>query len=169
MSKLINSLTTLTTHLFPFKPIANMTTSTPKPNTMKTRILIISDTHTTPLAAPSSIQPFRQPLPKVDLLLHCGDLTMQGNISEYERTLDMLAKIDAGVKLVIAGNHDRTLDERWMATHQHHLSHEARGAHGPARELWFGEGGRARREGVRMLEEGVHEVELVNGAVVKVS
>ena len=29
-----------------------------------------------------------------------------------------------------------------------------------AREMWFGEQGRARKEGVRMLEEGVHDVEL---------
>jgi len=78
---------------------------------VKTRFLIISDTHT---ASPNDNGgdngiAFRPPLPKTDVLLHCGDLTMVGLLHEYEKTLDMLEGIDADLKLVIAGNHDITL------------------------------------------------------------
>ncbi|THY09682.1 Metallo-dependent phosphatase [Aureobasidium pullulans] len=134
-----------------------------EPQTVKTRILIISDTHSTPLQPTTSPKPFRQPLPSADILIHCGDLTMKGLTSEYHKTLDLLASIDAPIKLVIAGNHDRTLDKTWMEKHQNHLWDGE--TYEEAREFWFGEKGRARREGVVMLEEGVHEVPLKNGGV----
>lgn len=140
------------------------------PLTVKTRILIISDTHSAPLAPSSSSQPFRRPLPSADVLIHCGDLTMVGLPSEYHKTLDMLASIDAPVKLIIAGNHDRTLDKTRMKNHEKMLQGKKwERLYEEAREIWFGEEGRARKEGVRMLEEGVHKVELSNGAVLKVS
>ncbi|THX34819.1 Metallo-dependent phosphatase [Aureobasidium pullulans] len=134
-----------------------------EPQTVKTRILIISDTHSTPLQPTTSPNPFRQPLPPADILIHCGDLTMKGLTSEYHKTLDLLASIDAPIKLVIAGNHDRTLDKTWMEKHQNHLWDGE--TYEEAREFWFGEKGRARTEGVVMLEEGVHEVPLKNGGV----
>jgi Icc-related predicted phosphoesterase len=138
--------------------------------TVKTRILIISDTHSTPLAPASASQPFRQPLPSADVLIHCGDLTMEGLTSEYNKTLDMLASIDAPVKLMIAGNHDRTLDKTWMKNHEKLLwGKKWEEAYEEAREMWFGKEGRAMKEGVRMLEEGVHEIEVGNGGVLKVS
>ncbi|CAD0084478.1 unnamed protein product [Aureobasidium vineae] len=131
------------------------------PQTVKTRILIISDTHSTPLAPASSSQPFRHPLPSADVLIHCGDLTMEGLTSEYHKTLDMLAAIDAPVKLIIAGNHDRTLDKTWMKNHERSLHGKKwEQAYEEAREMWFGKEGRARTEGVTMLEEGIQEVEL---------
>ncbi|KAH0268106.1 Metallo-dependent phosphatase, partial [Aureobasidium melanogenum] len=138
------------------------------PQTVKTRVLMISDTHSAPLAFASSSQPFRHPLPSADVLIHCGDLTMIGLPSEYHKTLDMLASIDAPVKLIIAGNHDRTLDKTWMKNHEEMLRGKKwEDEYAVAREIWFGEQGRARREGVRMLEEGVHEIELKNGALLK--
>ncbi|KAI5269827.1 Metallo-dependent phosphatase [Aureobasidium subglaciale] len=138
----------------------------PPSGTVKTRILIISDTHSTPLETPSASQPFRHPLPSADVLIHCGDLTMEGLTSEYKKTLDMLAAIDAPVKLVIAGNHDRTLDKEWMRTHEKMLwGKKWKETYEEAREIWFGKNGRARKEGVTMLEEGVHEIDVGNGAV----
>ncbi|THW15787.1 Metallo-dependent phosphatase [Aureobasidium pullulans] len=134
-----------------------------EPQTVKTRILIISDTHSTPLQPTTSPNPFRQPLPSADILIHCGDLTMKGLTSEYHKTLDLLASINAPIKLVIAGNHDRTLDKTWMEKHQNHLWDGE--TFEEAREFWFGEKGRARTDGVVMLEEGVHEVPLKNGGV----
>jgi predicted MPP superfamily phosphohydrolase len=137
--------------------------------TIKTRILIISDTHSTPLAPASSYQPFRQPLPSADVLIHCGDLTMEGLASEYRKTLDMLASVDAPVKLIIAGNHDRTLDKTWAKNHEKYFwGKKWEDVYEEAREMWFGKEGRAVKEGVRMLEEGIHEIELGNGAVLKV-
>ena len=70
-------------------------------STVRTRVLIISDTHNAPLStkddAPHPIAPFKSPLPSADLLIHCGDLTMTGKLEEYHKTLDMLAEIDAPV------------------------------------------------------------------------
>lgn len=92
-------------HRFPATKMAS--------NTVKTRVLIISDTHCASLSQEDgnvemSKSPFTAPLPKADLLIHCGDLTQTGLMSEYLETLDMLQAIDAPVKLVIAGNHVST-------------------------------------------------------------
>lgn len=87
-------------------------------------------------------------------------MTMTGLLPEYHTTLDTLKAIDAPLKLVIAGNHDRTLDQTWMETHEHVQRNEF----AEAREMWVGEGGRARKEGVTFLDEGVHHFELENGA-----
>ncbi|EUC48211.1 hypothetical protein COCMIDRAFT_87874 [Bipolaris oryzae ATCC 44560] len=140
------------------------------PAHIKTRFLIISDTHSaTPSQnAANNDTAFRPPLPKADVLLHCGDLTMVGHLTEYEKTLDMLAAIDAGLKLAIAGNHDITLDA-------HYYGKKGRFMHGKqydqelsakARELWTGE--RAKKAGVTYLDEGVHIFQLENGANLRV-
>jgi hypothetical protein len=76
------------------------TTTTMSSPTIKTRILIISDTHNAPLSSKEHGEPtlpFKSPLPSADLLIHCGDLTMTGELHEYHKTLDMLAEIDAPV------------------------------------------------------------------------
>lgn len=92
-------------------------------------------------------------------------MTMTGLLPEYHTTLDTLKTIDAPLKLVIAGNHDRTLDKQWMETHEHIQRNEFR----EAREMWMGKEGRARKEAVTFLDEGVHEFELANGARLSVS
>lgn len=135
-----------------------------------TRILIISDTHSTPLLAQDDHilpQPFRQPLPSADVLIHAGDMTMTGQIDEYHKTLDLLQRIDAPIKLIIAGNHDRTLDKIWMDQNPHGLDmtlEERQAQWQEARDVWTSPEGRARTEGVTFLEEGVHIVSLKNGA-----
>ncbi|KAK3622186.1 hypothetical protein LTR56_022341 [Elasticomyces elasticus] len=145
-------------------------------STVKTRILIISDTHCAVLTRRKDggnvpHPPFSAPLPPADLLILAGDLTMTGKIEEYHRALDMLKDIEAPVKLVIAGNHDYSLDSDFMLSHL-----EPKGLTKPAAEfeiqeahdLWMAPEGRARLEGVTFLEEGVHSVDLENGARVKV-
>jgi predicted phosphodiesterase len=78
---------------------------------ISTRFLIISDTHGFQFGdAERCDGSFRQPVPKVDVLLHCGDLTECGGIPAYQGVLRMLGSIDAELKLVIAGNHDLDLD-----------------------------------------------------------
>ncbi|KAF1958262.1 Metallo-dependent phosphatase [Byssothecium circinans] len=65
----------------------------------KTRIVCISDTHgQTPK------------LPKGDVLIHAGDLTNQGGFEELQKTAAWLEKADFEAKIVVAGNHDITLD-----------------------------------------------------------
>ena len=136
-------------------------------STVKTRILILSDTHA---GAPHAFRP--PPLPPADLLIHCGDLTMTGGAAQYHEALDALARVDAPVKLVIPGNHDLTLDRAWMGAHTQDprlardptTEAEAEAQWRAARDLWTDPRGRAAREGVRFLDEGTHRVALRNGA-----
>lgn len=74
--------------------------------TSKLRIVCISDTHN---AAPGE----GYTLPKGDILIHAGDLTNQGSSTELRKALAWLRKADYAVKIVIAGNHDLSLDERF--------------------------------------------------------
>ncbi|KAI1767933.1 Metallo-dependent phosphatase [Hypoxylon sp. FL1150] len=67
--------------------------------TRRTRFVCISDTHNCTVK-----------LPKGDVLIHCGDLTNQGSYSELSKQVAWLEKADFECKIVIAGNHDLTLD-----------------------------------------------------------
>ena len=71
------------------------------------RFLVISDTHNLEFA--DCDHDFWQVLPRVDVLLHCGDLTHCGGASSYKKALRMLGQFDAELKIVIAGNHDLDL------------------------------------------------------------
>lgn len=139
-------------------------------STIKTRILIISDTHSATLFPSEQTDvAFREPLPKADVLLHCGDLTMVGHLHEYERTLEMLASIDAPLKLVIAGNHDISLDKEFWDRRGHirqRLQAPDPSVHEQAKGIWEGEA--AKNAGVTYLEEGVHAFTLANGAKLRV-
>lgn len=141
------------------------------PTHVKTRFLVISDTHSaSPLqnAANHDVS-FRPPLPKADVLLHCGDLTMIGHLHEYDKTLDFLESIDADLKLVIAGNHDISLDEDYYyrrGQYMHRRSEYDEELPRKASTMWKGE--RAKRAGVTYLEEGTHTFTLNNGAILRV-
>jgi Icc-related predicted phosphoesterase len=79
-----------------------------------TRILVISDTHgTTPYGVGDLEHAFRWPLPQADILLHCGDLTRDGALAQHERTVEMIKKAPAKLKIVIPGDHDISLDEKY--------------------------------------------------------
>ncbi|KAF2476949.1 Metallo-dependent phosphatase [Lindgomyces ingoldianus] len=76
------------------------------PQLRRTRIVCISDTHNqTPK------------LPKGDILIHAGDLTNQGSFTELKKTVDWLEKANFEAKIVIAGNHDITLDADFYKQH----------------------------------------------------
>ncbi|KAJ4333344.1 hypothetical protein N0V95_009454, partial [Ascochyta clinopodiicola] len=145
-----------------------MSSTTPTTH-VKTRFLVISDTHASdPTQNVSNHDaPYRPPLPKADVLLHCGDLTMLGHLEEYEKTLTMLENVDAEVKLVIAGNHDITLDETYYARAGERMHRERWDKDLPrkAREMWLGE--RAKRAGVTYLEEGTYSFTLANGGLLR--
>ncbi|OJD35868.1 ser thr protein phosphatase family protein [Diplodia corticola] len=151
----------------------------PPSKTVKTRFLIISDTHTAPLVDSSQNErardrAFRAPLPAADVLLHCGDITMMGHLDEYEAALDMLGAIDAPLKLVIAGNHDLSLDEEFYLgqsrgvpsafTNGQRMHRKKYDPDMPrkAKEMWKGE--KAKAKGVTYLDEGTHHFVLQNGA-----
>lgn len=63
----------------------------------KTRVVCVSDTHA---YAPAEAG-FK--LPAGDVLIHAGDLTNLGNLSELRRTIDWIAKSDYEVKIIVAG------------------------------------------------------------------
>lgn len=133
----------------------------PSEETVKTRILIMSDTRNFDLSDADHCRAFSRPVPRVDLLLHCGDLTNTGSLEEYKLALNMLASIPASLKLVIAGKRDVSLDsDWWQAYAQDHRFN--RDEPRRARELMTG--GLAQAAGVNYLEEGTHSFNLPNGA-----
>ncbi|KAI0452295.1 Metallo-dependent phosphatase-like protein [Xylaria acuta] len=67
--------------------------------TRRTRFVCVSDTHNCTVK-----------LPKGDVLIHCGDLTNQGSFSELSKQVKWLEQADFECKIVVAGNHDLTLD-----------------------------------------------------------
>ncbi|KAF9872062.1 ser thr protein phosphatase family protein [Colletotrichum karsti] len=87
----------------------------PHPPTLRrTRFVCVSDTHNTAVK-----------LPKGDVLIHAGDLTNQGSYSELSRAVAWLEKADFEAKIVIAGNHDITLDEPFYAEHGPHFHNQS--------------------------------------------
>ncbi|KAK1909785.1 hypothetical protein P3342_007957 [Pyrenophora teres f. teres] len=85
--------------------------SVPPPSTLQPsaqtsnpiRILCISDTHNTQPAD----------LPAADMLIHAGDLTMNGTYEELEAQVEWLKGLEGykGGKVIVGGNHDVWLDE----------------------------------------------------------
>ncbi|GAM38162.1 40S ribosomal protein [Talaromyces pinophilus] len=134
-------------------------------NTTKTRICILSDTHTeTPHIRTFIHKPYRHPLPKSDIFLHAGDLTKVGRQEEHQIVVDMLKKdVHAEVKIIIAGNHDLTHDRKYYAE-------KGVGRHGSARledpeairALYTDDA--AKDAGIVYMEEEVRTFTLKNGA-----
>ncbi|KAJ5609002.1 hypothetical protein N7528_009569 [Penicillium herquei] len=131
---------------------------------IKTRFLIISDTHgLDELANKISDQSF-------DVAIHCGDLTTESKLDEYKATIRLLHSINAPLKITIAGNHDFTMD---IPIFKKKVA-EVRPALDPALvEKFYGYAGEARRildqgKGVTFLDEGTHEFRLENGALLRV-
>lgn len=131
---------------------------------VKTRLCIISDTHTAELwPSDDKTHAYRDPLPSADVLLHAGDITNVGYINEYQSMIDLLSKADAELKIVIAGNHDVTLDEPYYEKTGKKKFHRNYGEDLDAvKEMWTGE--KAKKAGIVYLEEGVRTFTISNGA-----
>lgn len=133
---------------------------------VSTRILVISDTHGADL-----VSPLAEP---VDVIIHSGDLTEESKLDEYKETLRLLKSLNAPLKLVIAGNHDFTLDT--PAFEQKLIEADLKPPHEDETvKLTYGEFGEARAlldsqkdAGIIFLDEGNHEFELDNGAILRV-
>lgn len=135
---------------------------------IKTTFLIISDTHG--LSFPSPLLPPKH----VDVVIHCGDLTQHSKLDEFQTTAQLLNDIDADLKLMIAGNHDFSLDSKAL---QAKLAEARRLSEIDAdlvtRE--YGEDGAALRllrdgqsDNIIFLDEGNHSFRLKNSAFLKV-
>lgn len=132
---------------------------------IKTSFCIISDTHATALlASEHSSRFYRNPLPSSDVLLHCGDITQTGQLEEYRTILDVLKTSDAEFKLVIAGNHDVSLDAEYLALAEdgERDGYGMEGKLSQVRRLWNSP--EARAAGIVYLEEGTRTFSLKNGA-----
>ncbi|KAL8834570.1 MAG: hypothetical protein Q9170_003698 [Blastenia crenularia] len=134
---------------------------TPPLPTVSTRLFMLSDTHNFDLTDSSSDDhPLKHPLPPVDVILHCGDLTHCGGASSYKKAIILLASIDAKLKLVIAGNHDLDLDKDFWNTHLDEGDEPE--DHDEAIEVM--KGTLAKEAGVTYLEEGTYTFALYNGS-----
>ena len=130
-----------------------------KHNIVTTRFLILSDTHNfqfTDNAGTS--RPLQFPIPKTDVLLHCGDLTQIGQKASYRRALKMLKSIEAELKLMIAGTHAMDRDS-WET----HLS-DGDELEDHRRAVRVMMGPLALEADVTFLNEDTHTFTLKNGA-----
>lgn len=117
------------------------------------RCLVLSDTH--------DVDAFPHPdlgNAQVDVVLHCGDLTMIGGLSNYRKALTNIQAIPAELKLVIAGNHDVSLDARWWADN---LDEEDDDPEEPAKAKTLFDN--AKNHGIHLLDEGLHRFTLQDG------
>ncbi|KAK0671902.1 Metallo-dependent phosphatase-like protein [Cercophora samala] len=135
---------------------------------IKTKFLVLSDTHCI------GNEKFNVPDVPVDVAIHCGDLTEGSRLLEFRTALDIMRQVNAPLKLIIAGNHDFTLDPptflRKKASGQgifkgspividkHYGTHEA------ATSLLHS----ASSENIIFLDEGTHTFALSNGALLTV-
>ena len=120
----------------------------------KTTFLILSDTHDLDLDLLGSKHPLRQDLPRVDVVLHCGDLTYRTGEANYTKAIRLLGSFKAELRLVIAGNHDVALDASQCPDYEINRYFEAMDSM---------TGRYAKEHGVMYLTEGVHEFTLKNG------
>ena len=72
------------------------------PSSFQIRIVCISDTHT---HKPTS-------LPQGDVLVHAGDLTSDGTVTDIQEQIDWISSLPYEHKIVVAGNHDSWFDLR---------------------------------------------------------
>jgi predicted phosphodiesterase len=127
-------------------------------NQIKTRILVISDTHGISNLPQTILQDH-----KIDVVLHCGDLSECGTLEEYKNTIELLGSIAAPLKLVIPGNHDLTLDRNFWETN---CTEEGNKLYDEARALWTSP--LAKAAGIVLLDEGKHTFVLENGGKLKI-
>lgn len=130
--------------------------------TVKTRLLIISDTHGMDLDLADI------PFQRADVAIHCGDLTDGSKLNEFRTTIKILKDIDAPLKLAIAGNHDFTLDDvafekkvvEAVPPLDPELVAKEYGTIGEAKKIFED----AKEAGIILLDEGTHHFTLQNGA-----
>jgi Calcineurin-like phosphoesterase len=129
---------------------------------IKTSFLIMSDSH--------GYQPLSGSLSQhIDVAIHCGDLTQESKIDEFQKTLRYLEEIEADLKLVIAGNNDFTMDvaafEKMVTNARPPLEPELvrkeYGDYGEIRKIL------AENAGIIFLDEGSYEFSLRNGALLR--
>ncbi|PQE22515.1 hypothetical protein CJF31_00001444 [Rutstroemia sp. NJR-2017a BVV2] len=125
-------------------------------NTVPTRVMVISDTHDHSLDGTT--------MPEIDVLIHTGDLTNFGELKSLEESVRMIGTISAELKLIIAGNHDISLDKTNRVENM--TDEEYSNYHASAIEIMTGS--MAKQAGITYLEEGTHTFTLKNGSTFNV-
>jgi Icc-related predicted phosphoesterase len=95
-------------------------------------------------------------VPDGDVLLHSGDLTNTGTVSDFEKTMEWLYGLSHPVKIIIAGNHHLTLHTEWYE-HSHERWHRLLGKQDILPIMQMLEGARAQEAGVVYLQNERHE------------
>lgn len=134
-------------------------------STISTRILLLSDTH-------GVLPATHIPSQYTDVAIHCGDMTDGSKLAEFRNVIDSLKKINSPLKLVIAGNHDFTMDlpafdrkvKEAAQVLEPDLVAREYGRPGQVKQLFDD----ARDAGIFLLEEGNHHFRLNNGASLNV-
>ncbi|KAF3187032.1 hypothetical protein TWF788_002611 [Orbilia oligospora] len=84
---------------------------TEKDPTVRTSFLLVSDTHDVqPQGTEHKEVLFRYPFPKTDVFIHAGDMTQDSNLFTLKAAISWIELIPAELKILIAGNHDTTLN-----------------------------------------------------------
>ena len=120
--------------------------------TIPTKFMVVSDTHEYLLDGTS--------MPHIDVLLHTGDLTNFGDLQSLRDAVKMMGTISAEIKLVIAGNHDLSLDK--VNRVENMSAEEYAYYHAEAMDIMTGTV--AKAAGVIYLQEGTYSFQLENGA-----
>jgi hypothetical protein len=144
-----------------FEMVSNETPTQPH---IPTRFMVFSDTHD----MNHVLQLFSGVY--ADVVLHCGDFTNDSKLSEFKSAIKALQAMNAPLELMIAGNHEFTMDLPAF----HHKIKSANLSFDPRHiESTYGTDGEARRlfspeTGITFLEEGTHTFRLSNGALLRV-
>ena len=133
---------------------------------IRTRIVIVSDTHGDDL--------IHKPAGTYDVAIHCGDLTEESKLDEFRVSLDLMLAVKAPLKLVIAGNHDFSMDTPVLANkladnmtaEDTDLVKRTYGDFGEARAMFVTDATRAA--GLIFLDEGNYNFKLANSASLSV-
>ena len=142
-----------------------MSTTSTTP-TVKTRILLVSDTHFFHVKQPDladTTHAFSNPLPTAEILIHAGDLTSTGLYSENFLATSFLRSHPAELKLVIAGNHDVTLDESFYLKKKPHMAGDEYPEDIAAIKALY-TSPEAVANGIRYMDESTQTFTLSNGA-----
>ncbi|KAL8659750.1 MAG: hypothetical protein Q9202_006965 [Teloschistes flavicans] len=130
---------------------------------ISTTFLVLSDTHDIdPQTFIDNVWPAGIQRPKIDVVLHCGDMTRVGGISSFKQALETPGSIEAELKLVIAGNQDLELDKDFPAFCNDYGVADELEDHDEAVQLM--KGSLAWDAGVSYLDQGTHAFNLTNGA-----
>ncbi|PVH85478.1 ser/Thr protein phosphatase family protein-like protein [Cadophora sp. DSE1049] len=119
---------------------------------VRASVMVISDTH--------EHTPNITGMPPVDVLIHTGDLTNFGDLNALRASIKMLSAIPTELRLVIAGNHDISLDP--VRRVENMSDEEYAKFHAAALEIMTG--WEARSNNIHYLSEGTYTFCLKNEA-----